>query len=362
MVVGIDLRCLPIDGSEGAGVAHAARALCSRLVEDRTIEWIAYVPKGASFPVISTGTKWSGEIVELVDASSKALRRAIKSNPCDVLFVPSGAVSLGINVPAVPWVHDLIIFDHPEWFNQKWLQRMLTTKLFLRGIRRAPFVFAVSEYTKKAIIKHAKISAGKVMITYEGGDENLSDPNSAKKYCQNKFGIQRPFVLALGTIEPRKNLAMLIRAWKASSLDLVIAGQDGWKMQDVEKEILKLNQEQKTRFHRLPEITDEDKRQLLAAAEIVAVPSLDEGFGLVALEALQAGTDVIASNRGALPEVVGNAGILLDPLDEKAWSQTLASPVKAGEGSYIDQKFSLEKTAEVVSKGLKSLDKMSKRS
>jgi glycosyltransferase involved in cell wall biosynthesis len=196
----------------------------------------------------------------------------------------------------------------------------------------------------------------------------LSDPNSAKNYCQNKFGIQNPSVLALGTIEPRKNLAMLIRAWKTSSLDLVIAGQDGWKMQDVENEILKLNQEQKTRFHRLPEITDEDKRQLLAAAEIVAVPSLDEGFGLVALEALQSGTNVVASNRGALPEVVGNAGVLLDPLDEKAWAQALTpgpSPIElssTGEGNHIDQKFSWEKTAEVVLNGLRSLDKKSKRS
>src|SRR5574340_705390 len=99
MKVGLDLRCLPSNGSEGAGVAHAARALCSRLVKDQSLEWIAYVVNG---------TDWQdGRRCELPDRSSKSLRRALKDHPCDVLFVPSGAVSLGLGVPAIPWVHDL---------------------------------------------------------------------------------------------------------------------------------------------------------------------------------------------------------------------------------------------------------------
>jgi glycosyltransferase involved in cell wall biosynthesis len=359
MVVGLDLRCLPSDGSEGAGVAHAARGLCSKLIEDQTIEWIAYVVKGSNWE--------KGQKYELINHSSKSLRRAIKQKPCDVLFVPSGAVSLGIGVPAVPWIHDLIIFDHPEWFNQKWLQRQFTTRIFLRGIKQAPIVFAVSEYTKKAIIKHARIPADKIFVTYEGGEGRLN--NSKEKsieYCSKKIGIDHPFVLALGTVEPRKNLAMLIRAWKRSpQLDLVIAGQDGWKMEEVKKEMLRLDVDQKNRFHQLKKVSDEDKRQLLSAAQIVAVPSLDEGFGLVALEAMQAGTNIIASNRGALPEVVGEAGFLLDPMDEKAWASALGriSNIEFGISNHGQaQKFSWEKAADVVLQGFKNLNKAIKKS
>lgn len=161
MKIGLDLRCLPSDGSDGAGIAHAARALCSQLIKDKTIDWIAYAVKGSIW--------YQSPKYELANGQSKTLRKALKENPCDILFVPSGAVSLGLGIPAIPWAHDLIIFDHPEWFPESWLHRQLTTRLFLRGIRRAPLVFAVSEYTKQAIIRQARISSDKVTVTYEGG-------------------------------------------------------------------------------------------------------------------------------------------------------------------------------------------------
>ncbi len=380
MKVGLDLRCLPSDGSEGAGVAHAARALCTQLIKDKSIDWKVFVVKGTAFPsVIPSVVEGSGSflkpdsstpsdfaqndnlrVIELADGSSKSLKLAIKKDQCDILFVLSGAVSYGLDIPAIPWVHDLIIFDHPEWFPESWLHRQLTTRLFLRGIKRAPIIFAVSEYTKQAIIRHAKVSQEKVIVTHEGGDEQLTIKKSAKEYCRSKWGVGGQFVLALGTVEPRKNLAMLIRAWKKADggLDLVIAGRNGWKFEDVSKEIDNLTPDEASRFHRIKDFNDEEKRQLLLAARIVAVPSLDEGFGLVALEALQANTQVIASNRGALPEVVGEAGTLFDPEDEEAWVNALTlspSPTNAGEGSRQAQKFSWEKTAATVLEGLKKL-------
>ncbi|MDD5726220.1 MAG: glycosyltransferase family 1 protein [Patescibacteria group bacterium] len=359
MKVGLDLRCLPSDGSEGAGVAHAARALCSQLIKEKPINWQAFVVKGSAW---QASPKY-----ELADGQSKTLKKALGENPCDILFVPSGAVSYGLDIPAIPWVHDLIIFDHPEWFPESWLHRQLTTHLFLRGIKQAPIVFAVSEYTKQAIIRHARVTQEKVMVTHEGGDgqltinnEQLTIKKSASEYCRGKWGIEGQFILALGTVEPRKNLAMLIRAWKKSggALDLVIAGRNGWKFEDVTREIKSLTSDEASRFHRIEDFNDDDKRQLLLAASIVAVPSLDEGFGLVALEALQAGTDVVASNRGALPEIVGQAGILLDPEDEKAWAEALnrISKLESRSSSTEQaQKFNWEKTAGVVLEGLKKL-------
>lgn len=332
MIVGLDLRCLPDRGDDGAGVAHAARALCAEMIKDHSIKWQAYVPRHAEWDTESRH--------DLYQRSSQALKQAIRETPCDLLFVPSGAVSPGLPLPAVPWVHDLIIFDHPEWFPQNWFKRQLTTRLYLRGIKQAPMVFAVSEYTKQAIIRRAGLSADKVMVTGEGGDETLDSikndelrikKSDARIFCLRKLDLPCPFLLCLGTIEPRKNIAMLIRAWKAvltsnktkDKLSLVIAGRDGWRFEDVKQEIARLQEEVRPYLYRVEKIMDDQRRQLLLAAQAVAVPSLDEGFGLTALEALQAGTPVLASDRGALPEVVGDAGTLLDPTDEKAWTQAM---------------------------------------
>jgi glycosyltransferase involved in cell wall biosynthesis len=315
-------------------VAHAARALCVELIKDQNIKWEAYVPRQAD---------WDPETrQDLKDRSSSSLKTAIRRTPCDLLFVPSGAVSAGLPVPAIPWVHDLIIFDHPEWFPQGWLKRQFTTRLFLKGIKKSPLVFAVSEYTKQAIIRRTRLSSDRIIVTGEGGDETLSlikneelriQKSGARTYCLKKMDLPCPFVLCLGTLEPRKNLAMLIRAWsrtitqslegKHKPCSLVIAGQDGWHYDDVEKEIAGLPDNVRPYLFRLEKVTDEQRRQLLLATQAVAVPSLDEGFGLVALEALQAGTPVMASGRGALPEVVGKAGMLIDPLDEDAWSRAI---------------------------------------
>jgi|GEM_PF-5467184 len=165
---------------------------------------------------------------------------------------------------------------------------------------------------------------------------------------------------------------MLIRVWKAAltpaplpqaqergdPISLVVAGRDGWKFDDVNREIRNLNSDEASRFYRIKDFNDEDKRQLLIAASLVAVPSLDEGFGLAALEAMQSGTRVIASDRGALPEVVGDAGELIDPTDEGEWTKALAQMTNAKcqmPNESWDEKFSWEKTAQVILESLKKI-------
>ncbi len=322
MKIGLDLRCLPEDGSEGAGIAHAARELCGRLTSYKKHEWVAYTTENAS---------WGKCVVKrLASSKGSALRRAIRQTPCDVLFVPSGAVALNLGVRAVPWVHDLMIFDHPEWFPQSWLKRLVTTRLFLRGIKQAPVVFSVSEYTRQAIIKHTGLAEGKIWVTGEGGDSELmqmadeqlmAHKKAAQEYAVGMLKISRPYILCLGTVEPRKNIAMLIRAWRASQMayDLVVAGRDGWRFDDVDQEILKLKNEKIEGLHRFKRVSEYDKRQLILGAKAVCVPSLDEGFGLVALEAMQAGTLVMAGDIPTHRLILGDVGQLINSHDESAW-------------------------------------------
>ncbi len=379
MTVGIDLRCLPQDGSAGAGVAHAARFLTEALLRQHVAwEWKIYLPQGASFVCHPrAGRDLSGieqdsllrgndsteaeRTIILSGASGSSLRNALRASPCDVLFVPGGSVPPRLPVPAIPWVHDVTIFGHPDWFPQSWLKRQLTTTLFRRGVKRAPLVFAVSEDTKNILVSLLQLDPARVIVTHEGGDsilrglegDALEQAKIMAKHRLAERGITQRFVLFLGTIEPRKNISMLIEAWKKATpsftapVSLVIAGRDGWGNIQIPSD---------SGIVRLRECNDDLRRDLLLAAEIVALPSFHEGFGLVALEAMQARTALIASNTGAIPEVVGDGGVLLDPREVEAWSKMMIELMKddkkrfllAKEGKKRSNQFHWDRTAEAI--------------
>lgn len=346
--LGIDLRCLPSDGSAGGGVAHAARAIADAIHHASPERVVCYVPSGAFLTekvaaelrpytdVLRNASSY--QVAWLEDVSRRSLKRGLEILPCDLLFVPSGAVSPGLPVPAVPWVHDCDIFDHPEWFPQPWLKRQMTTRLFLRGIRRAPHVFAVSEYTKRAIERLVPTAIGKITVTGEGGDGMLMGPMKDHSHASGvrlpeakhqamaslkTRDITRQFVLVLGTVEPRKNIPLICRIWPEvvkviPDARLIIAGQDGWKTGEIYRAMHGIPS-----IIRRQDVDDEERRRLILDAELILVPSFSEGFGLVALESIQAGTPVLTSNRGALPEVVGSGPWLLDPTDDHAWRDTI---------------------------------------
>ncbi|MBU1348606.1 glycosyltransferase family 4 protein [Patescibacteria group bacterium] len=374
MIVGIDLRCLPADGSEGAGVAHAARFLMDALfVRDVPWDWRLYLPIGASAGVETR------QMVRLDDVSGSTLRKTLRSRSCDILFVPSGAVAPRMRVPTMPWVHDLAIYAHPEWFPQSPTRRWLTTRLFRRGVTSAPTVFAVSEDTKREIVRLFGVDPERIHVTQEGGDPVLASLQgealmTAKHVARHRLadvGLICPYILALGTVEPRKNLVTLIDAWTASrdtfasSTDLVIAGRNGWRHDDVQAAIRSVASAggDGGRIRRIERVEDAFRRDLLLGATVVALPSWHEGFGLVALEAMQAETPVIASRAGAIPEVVGGAGLLLDPRDVQGWGdafvRVMADDVlrmrMALEGKTRSHDLTWQRTASIVVDALRTI-------
>lgn len=321
-VLGIDLRCLPSDGSEGSGIAHASRAITHALCRTAPQDWKlkAYVPKGAQFDVELDCVVPQ---VQIAGSSRADLIKGLASSSCDVLFVPSGCVSLNLPVTAIPWVHDVDIFQHSEWFGESWFTRLRTTWMFRRGLRKAPLIFTVSEYTKKKIKDLGLASDEGMIVTGEGGDESLLvvdelDRRSSRERLVGR-GVMNPFILMLGTVEPRKNIPFALSVF-TSVLDLqpqpsfVIAGREGWKTQMVHHAISLASK--KGKVIRLADVSEMQRRDLLISADLVLVPSLSEGFGLVALEGIQAGAAVLASNRGALPEIVGDTAL---PLEPDAW-------------------------------------------
>lgn len=346
MHIGIDLRCLPAEGEQGAGIPHAARELVRHMISASGDEhqWTLYVTRA------SVGDKERSvfqechgpacRIAKLESAAGGSLRRILQRYPCKIMFAPSGAIAPRINIPSVPWVHDIAIFDHPEWFDQTLFKRTLTTNLFRKGVVKAPVVLAVSQFTKDELVRRFSLDPSRVGVTLEGGDSMLAglagpDLAAAKQKAKLRLaerGVTQPFILYLGTLEPRKNIPVLLEAWLDARssfrrpVDLVIAGRDGWKLGPIVKSLeaaRTYKTEGGSRLHRIETPTDEHRRDLLLAAELVALPSLYEGFGLVALEAMQAGTAVMSSTGGALPEVVGEAGVSLPSDDVAAWSKSL---------------------------------------
>jgi glycosyltransferase involved in cell wall biosynthesis len=354
--LGIDLRCLPASGDEGSGIAHAARAVARELCAELGERAVVYQREGArgmgGRAAGRPGGQKSGDsvIVLLKDGSRQSLVNAIRDVPCDVLFVPSGAVSPLLPVPAIPWVHDVDIFLHPEWFPQSWLKRFMTTRMFLHGVRSAPRVFAASSYTHDALVKLVPGIRDRVTVTGEGGDGVLAKMTDEERERERlaararltPSGIKRPFVLMLGTVEPRKNIPLICDIWpevaaRVPETDLIIAGRDGWGMKAITSFLERCRARlthSGSSLIRLTDVNDALRRDLLMAASVVAVPSWSEGFGLVALEAAQAGTPVLASDRGALPEVLGKGEWLIDPSDANAWCDALAHLLK--DESYRD--------------------------
>ena len=175
-----------------------------------------------------------------------------------------------------------------------------------------------------------------------------------------RFPFDRDLVLCLGTVEPRKNLVNAFLAFDqtlqshpelASQVRLVVAGKKGWQTHEIENELIRVNRawresEPNGVIQFLGPVTEEEKWNLLAHASCLLFPSFDEGFGLPVLEAMAVGTPVIASNRGALPEVGGDAAMYVDPNDTEAMSFALSQCLLVPEGVRELKEMGIKRAAE----------------
>jgi len=223
-------------------------------------------------------------------------------------------------------VHDLIFALFPEHhlpLNKWFLNRFMPV-----FVRRADAIITISESSQRDLVRLYNVPTERITVIYEGVDarfQSNSDPESSTSLRQ-RYHLPDRFILYVGTIEPRKNLTTLLEALKPlqgmySGLKLVIAGRPGWLYQPTFDRIKALGLEDQVRV--LGYVPDEDLPALYRAAEVFVFPSLYEGFGLPPLEAMACGTPVICSNTSSLPEVVGDAGLLVNPHDVAAWTAAL---------------------------------------
>ena len=249
----------------------------------------------------------------------------VKSQSFDIVHTPHQFGSLlKTSYKDIITIHDLTPIRFP---NTQIPLTVVHYKYFLPLLlKRSDIVISVSEYSKKEISKYYKIPDSKIKVTYNGIDHDMYKPSRNYNEILNKYNINYQFILYVGTLEPRKNIPTLIKAFyklrkKGTHHKLLIAGSKGWKYEDIFETVKNLNLEKEVIF--TDYIPNEDLPALYNAADLFVYPSFYEGFGLPPLEAMACGTPVITSNTSSLPEVVGDAGIMIDPYDVDGFANAM---------------------------------------
>ena len=287
------------------GVQRYTRAILSRFPAD--------------YETVSPSSYQNGALGHLWEQALLPLK--IRDN---VLWSPSNAGPLALRRQVVT-IHDLVPIDHPEWLNARfsaWYQ-FLTPRL----VNAVQIILTDSHASKARIVHHYPKVEDKVRVIHIGVDSHFH-PRSASQVnaARAQLGIPFPhYILALGSLEPRKNLVRLLQAWSIiqSSIPddvwLVIAGAKGKSMVFGEVSFDKLP----PRVHLCGHVSDELLPALYSGAIAAPYLSVYEGFGLPPLEAMACGTPPLTGNLTSLPEVVGKAGLMVDPFDVEAIADAL---------------------------------------
>jgi glycosyltransferase involved in cell wall biosynthesis len=256
------------------------------------------------------------------------------TRPPRTLFVPSHVVPLWHPRRTVVTVHDLGYLEYPQAHTR--LSRLYLHLSTWFSAHAASRVIAISQATKRDLIKHYKVKPRKIEVIYHGRDPIFTPVTDQARIegILAKYGITQPYCIHVGTLQPRKNLDILVGAWDIlrARMDrppmLLLAGKRGWLYDRL------LQSVQSRGLGDLITFTDyverDDLPALYSGALALTFPSLYEGFGLPPLEAMSCGTPVLASTASSVPEVVGDAGILLDPKNAGVWANAVERMMQDG--------------------------------
>jgi len=242
----------------------------------------------------------------------------------DVYHSPANIVPLRYSGKFCVTIHDLAIYQRPDLFPSR--QGFSIKYIVPRSIKSAQKIIAVSESTKNDVEKYFNIAPEKIKVIHEGVDYVKFNPDIASAETlsgvRQKYGIDRDYVLFVGTLEPRKNLIRLLEAYYKllgnrpeynKKYQLVLAGGKGWLYDEIFEEVENRGLKNSVVF--TDYLPAEDLPALYSNAKVFIYPSIYEGFGLPVLEAMSCGVPVITSNVSSMPEIAGNAAVLVDPLD-----------------------------------------------
>lgn len=329
------------DGSPGAGIEHYTLEIIRALAqENESDELILFVPScfsERSAKDLLNGLRNIRVIrpflpnIHFISRHIFLPLRALFSR-ADVFFSPFGQLPILWRGKSIITVHDVMIYDHPEWFPDEMVDSISTRFIVPWSIKHALSIICVSNWTKERLQAHFPGTQNKTHVIHEG--VQLGSHKEIEH--EGRFPFDHDYVLMLGTIEPRKNLQNAFAAFERflethpeqqSKVRLIVAGKFGWRSQEI------IQSAQSTdAIHFLGSVTEEEKWYLLSRASCLLFPSYEEGFGLPILEAMSVGTPVITTRRGALEEMGGDVVIYNDPEDIEEMSLSIAQCVLVPEG------------------------------
>jgi len=273
----------------------------------------AFGQRAFKLPSYSLGAAWS------VLSNQNFLKIGELSKEVDIIHATDHYIPLCKTSPLVATLMDALPFSHPEWSRGEF--RKLKNTLWLKAIGWADSIITISEYSKQQLSLWANIPLHKITVIPLGVNAAWFEPVSENLSAQIKsqYALPDMFFISVGTLQPRKNLMQTIQAHKMlpkslrQRAPLLIVGAQGWKSEETLKLI---DQEAAGGFVRwLKHVPQADLLPLLKLSSALVFPSLAEGFGLPVLEAFAAKVPVITSNSTSLPEVAGDAALLVDPLN-----------------------------------------------
>ncbi len=230
------------------------------------------------------------------------------------------------DIPTILTVHDLSFIHYPKTFTPALVNYL--NRVVPWSVGRATHILADSQATKADLINIWNVTAEKVTVLYSGVSGRFRPVTDKKQLSavRQKYSIgDAPYLVSVSTLQPRKNFQMLIQAFKPVAKqkphNLIIAGGKGWLYEEMLAEVAKQGLEGRVKF--IGFVEDGDLPSLYSQAALMVFPSLYEGFGLPLLEAMACGVPVLTSNASCLPEVAGEAAVLLSPTDKAAWSHTM---------------------------------------
>lgn len=324
-------RCLQSGGVDGIG--SYTRELLKRLLQadGMTVVPVSFGVTTAAASDVPDNVAQFGKY-PLVAALSAATGfnftgSARLSGKIDLMHATDHMIPKLGAVPVVATLMDAIPLSHPEWVSLRF--RGLKNALWKKASHWAAHVITISEYSKCEIQEHFGLPPERISVTPLGVDERWFRPPAGGKReeVSSRLGLPDRYFLFVGTLQPRKNVGRVIEAYRAlpravrDEVPLLVAGRAGWQCDDI---VSALNsQAYGPSIRWLRHLPDDDLLAVMQKATALVQPSLYEGFGLPVLEAFAAGVPVITSNTTALPEVAGDAAVLVDPLDTAAIAEAM---------------------------------------
>lgn len=276
----------------------------------------------------------------------------------DVLHIPYPSAVSVRRGKLIVTIHDLTCMINEEWYSAG--DRSLTERRIREAVLRADGIITDSESTKRDIMKYFPVPSSHINVVYLGVEDvfrQCSGTDEGTKILSG-YGIGKKYLLFTGTIEPRKNLVRVLGCFEKikgrfKEYQLVIAGKKGWLYGDFFARLDKLPSDARKDVILTEYVPFKELPYLYGNAALLLYPSLYEGFGLPVLEAMACGTPVITSNVSSLPEVAGDAGVLVDPCNEEEIASAVERVLSDGElkesmrrkGLERVKNFSWEKTA-----------------